>query len=225
MDKKRNNKLLIPIFIFIAVFIVGLIGLLQPQKVVKYDYLFYNVDYSSHTGFNNYGFDVSFCIENKTSEQHENVPVKIVYMVSHALNEIEHEKELTIDLNSDKTEIQFAHNESNFGVYTLDEIESVTITVNGKSYNVQNKASTSSGALRQKVPFAICAIIGFMSCISLFISWISSNKTHTHSLSSVLPEKKSEKSEKSVCQYCKCSFNADKYDKCPNCGASIKSKG
>lgn len=223
MENKRNNKLLIPFFIFIAILIVGLVGLFVSQQ--PRDYVFFNVKYSQHTGFDRYGFDGSFTIENKTQSHHENVQIDINYIVAHGFDELEYSQQVVADLYPGETVIQFVHNESSFGIFTLDEIEEVTITINGETYSVQNKATIGSS----KAAFIICSVVGTIVGIALLASWLSSNKFKTHSSSYTNtiysePQLVQKKPEKYICQYCKCTFNTDKHHKCPNCGASIKSK-
>lgn len=223
MNKKRNKKFLIPLFVTIPLFIVCLILLLIPKT--PSDFLFYNVDYTDHTGMGRYGFDVTFNIKNNSDDDVLNASIYIEYTVEHHFNDIEHSTTINEDLLKGKNELSFTYEEEDFGIYSFSEIKKMTISADGKTYEVLPESSMNKPNWLILGGIIICFIVSAV-CFSL---WLSSNTSENISSRSngvfrnifVSPSAENE-SEKVICSYCKCKFDAEKHTKCPNCGAPLQ---
>lgn len=231
MKKKRNKKLLIPLFICIPLFIVCLLFLLSPQKVDNY--LFHNVEISNFHGA--YGIDVSFNIENNTDENLSDVTINITYDLEENffVNIKEtHTISLVENLNVGDNEINFSHEKTDFGDYE-GEIKSITITIDGETYEVKQKS-----IMGQKNWLCVGGcVIGFIGSAVSFVVWLNSNKAFVNPAEERLKtfeerikeafkpaEPVEKKPERIVCHYCKCKYDAENHSKCPNCGAPPEPK-
>lgn len=231
MAKKRNKKILIPFFACLVILVVGIIGLIFPKSTSTLS--FYNVDYSRHTGMNQYGFDAFLTIENKTDTDFEDVSITIDYVVDHQGNYITETITFVLDLDKGENDTSFTYNQSNFGIYILDKIEKITFSYKGNSYEILEKTLINQASWG----FIACAVIGFIGAVvSLFI-WLTSNQEFVNPAEERLKnfeerikeafkpaEPIENKTERITCHYCKCKYDSDKHSKCPNCGAPPEPK-
>ena len=231
MKKKRNKKFLIPLFICIPLFIICLIFLLTPQKTS--DYLFHDVEISNFHGA--YGLDFSFSIENNTDEDLSDVSISVTYIIeeNYFVNMKEtHTISFVKNLNVGDNEFNFTREESEFGDYE-GEITSITITIDGNTYEVEEKS------IMGRINW-LCVggtVIGFIGSGVSFVLWLSSNKEFVNPAVEHLKnfeerikeafkpaEPVEKKPERIVCHYCKCKYDAENHSKCPNCGAPPEPK-
>lgn len=224
--KKRKHIRLIPVFLFVALAVVGVLGLLMPRQPGDFEYK--NINTSRHTGFDRYGFDVTFEIINNSNKVMEDATIAIEYIVSQSFNDIDCGITLISDINEGKNKISFSHDESNFGVYLFEKVDKITISYNGKTYEVEKEGKSEEPKWYHIVFVAVGVVGAFIS----FFTWIASGITDTakevltsatnSTTSSSAPPKKKEKIDLRgiECDYCKCRYDAEREFKCPNCGAT-----
>ena len=229
----KRTKSKIFFFIFLAVFVTGIILLAIPFNWEKYSYT--NSPAQMITGSDKYGFRFSVDIKNETGKELENVEVRINYSYREDMQvypAIEVFKNVDID---ESETFQITLEKNDFGLATFKQIDSVTITLDngeGKSFKIY-QGTLFSGP---NWAYISMVIVGFFASVISFISWKHDpNKFATQETNSredlknsrstfeerikeaFAPEK--QKSDKVVCPYCKCKYNSEKFDKCPNCGA------
>ena len=232
----RKKRFLLLFFIFLAVAIIGAIGLALPADYETFSYS--NTFSTQLTGWE-YGFELEFNIKNKTNTDYSNAEVTVTYEVEHMLQDKTCSKTIIIDNieKNDTVQVKFKHEETSHGIYSFDGFESITIKIDGKTYDVYK----DSLLVGPNWYFFGMAFIGFIGGFVFFILWRCSNKkfidpefeSNVKSISESIktafePLTKAtnepKKIEKTTCQYCKCKYDGEKHDKCPNCGAPPEPK-
>lgn len=228
MKKKRY---LVLFLFFLVVAIVGICGLAIP---FAYEDFSYSNAFATDLGLGKYGFNLEFNIENNTDTDFSNLEVDISYKVEHQFQEKVCNITLTIDeLDEDEMAVlSFKHEESDLGIYNFAGFESIKIYVNGSTYDVY----ADSLLVGPNWYFFCMALIGFIAGFVFFIFWKISDKKFIDpqfesNIKSIEESIKSafepltktstepKKAEKITCSYCKCKYDGEKHDKCPNCGA------
>ena len=229
--KRKTSKILF--FICLAVFLIGITLLAMPFEFENYSYS--NSPSSTLNVHDKHGFKFSVNIKNYTDEELENVKVEVRYSYKEEL--VKYSSLATFhNVNIDDSEtLQVELEKEGFGLAIFSKVEYVKITLDngyGKSFEIY-KSTFFAGP---NWAFISMAIVSFFAGVICFISWkhdpskFISQETSTHeefenSLSTFEERIKEAfapakpKSEKTVCPYCKCKYNTEKFDKCPNCGA------
>ena len=228
MKKKRY---LVLFLFFLVVAIVGIIGLAIPTR---YENFSYNNVFATDLGLGKYGFNLEFDIINKTDDDFSNIDLHVSYKVEHQFQEKVETTTLHIDELEDEdfVTVTFKHEESDFGIYNFAGFESIKLVVNNTEYDVYS----DSMLVGPNWYFFGMTLIGFIAGFVFFIFWKISDKKFIdpqfesniktieesiknafEPLTKVSNEPK--KAEKITCSYCKCKYDGEKHDKCPNCGA------
>ncbi len=236
---------LIPVSVFVCIFLAGIIGLLIPFE-------FENFSYDNPVAKNNSllnTYTVSFDIDNETDKTFENVVVTINYSTRQGFSSFENfETEITTNLAKDDNEIIFSHittgNASSFS-----KINSVKLTfTNGKCFEIYSTNALFAGI---NWIFTCLCIVGFFGSAVFIAIYLSKRKenefeekdTRTfnekirqafmpvadtiNTLKKTYEESKRNiengnnmepKPKKVTCPYCKGKYSSTE-DKCPHCGA------
>ena len=250
MEKKKSLKFKILFFIFLAVFVVGIIGIAIPFDFEDYSYF---VKASSTSAYPSYKIQVE--IELSYSGNKEEYALLQVdfnyYFEGKAENVTVHSDPFL--LKEGLNVITFNYTGDDWGAPLFKGVENLRIFLEDDS-----SIAIFSNPLfaKQNLAFFSCIIISFIAGAVTLILWKASKKVFVdpveesigstisttigssigntmrtfeerikEAFAPVVNESKPKQKEKLICNYCKCSFDGDKYDKCPHCGAPPERKG
>lgn len=233
----KKNKFKIVFFIFLAVFIAGIILLVIPFETENFKYS--SVTHNTFTNSDKSGFNASISIDNESGKTKENVTITIKYVAEHMMDDYTETVVFNdIKLETGSNELKFRYEIEDFGIYRLEKIESVKLTFeNGKTIEIGNSIFFASNNWY----FLGMTIIGFFVSVVSFVLWKVAPKVEKgfeavsdgignlgerirEAFKPLAQENaEREKDKKAYCSYCKCQFDA-KLDKCPHCGAPPESK-
>ena len=213
--KKRNNLLLIPLFIFVAIFLYGAINLVIPHK--PSDFIFHSIRETGTSSFARREFDFTFVLENRTDKKYNDVEASIYYTVDYL------EKDKTLGLTESFTIsvidvgeniVHFTHDNKVLDNIGLGTVRSVTLTIDGEKVKAEYVGLLGEGILKYIIPTALGAI----AAIIFLVKWLKSDGTKKTLYQEAKERKQRLASGEVICNYCNTAYNLNENNKCPQCG-------
>ena len=212
--KKRNNLLLIPLFIFVAIFLYGAINLVIPHK--PSDFIFHSIRETRASSMLRSEVEFSFVLENRTEQKYEDIEASIYYTIDYEdKNEtLGLTEKFTISvINVGENIIHFTHDNKISSHISLGTVRSVSLTINGEKVKAEYVGLLGEGILKYIIPTALGAI----AAIIFLIKWLKSDGTKKTLYQEAKERKQRLASGEVVCPYCNTAYNLNENNKCPQC--------
>ena len=247
MENKKTKKYKILFFIFLGIFLVGLIGLAIPFDYEKYSYSVNSVSKNSNVSENSHTVTFTINLLNSGSLDDALLQVDFSYKLNgKSISKTVHTEQVKLKKGLNSFKIEFSGYD--WGNIIFNGVDGVKIHF---SNNSSIKLYTNPLFSNQNLAFFSCIIVGLITGAITLILWKTSNKVFLNTdvestsytiensigrsiktfeekikeaFTPVVDETKSKQKEKLMCNYCKCIFDYEKHDKCPHCGAPPERK-
>ena len=246
MEKKKSTKFKILFFIFLAIFVVGIIGIIIPFDFEDYSY---SVKTSSISGtYPSYKIHIEIEISNSGDKKgYAVVQSEINYHFKGENEDVTVHSDPFV-LKEGLNVITFDYTGDDWGSPLFKGVEDVKIFFDD---DTSITIYSNPFFAKQNLAFFSCILIGFIAGAVTLILWKASGKVFVNPVEEsfgntigntinntmktfeerikeafkpVNEETKVKQNEKLTCSYCKCKFDGEKYDKCPHCGAPPEHK-
>ena len=246
MEKKKSTKFKVLFFIFLAVFVVGVIGMIIPFDFESYSYSVDNVSaINVYPDTHRVSFDIKLL--NSGSTGPAVLQVSFRYRFEGETENVTVHSDI-VSLKPGLNTISITYKDDDWGPVSFRDVDYLRIQfASGEDFAIYQNPFFAG----PNFTFFALTVIGFIVSAVSFILWKNSGKIFVNpveesfgtsigtTISNTMrtfeerikeafkptnEETSSKPKEKLTCSYCKCKFDGEKNDKCPHCGAPPEHK-